>query len=186
MTPSRAAHLAAALVRGYLLRLKVDRAGSRLLVTGRVRLTRSHGHIEIGDHVSLESMKILVVGTPERKASLTIGDRTFINEGSELHVGQQVSIGADCAIAGHVIIRDRDSHRLGTTTDLAPLTEALDPVSIGDHVWIGSRAMILKGVSIGPGAVIAAGSVVTHDVPSQSLAAGNPARVIREGVRWQV
>jgi len=186
MTLSRAAHLGIALLRGYLLRRKLDRAGSRLLVTGKVRLTRVHAHIEVGSQVSLESMKILVVGRPDRKATLTIGSRTFINEGSELHVGCEVSIGADCAIAGHVIIRDRDSHRLGTTTDLAPLTEALEPVSIGDHVWIGSRAMILKGVSVGSGAVIAAGSVVTHDVPSQCLVAGNPARVIREGIRWQV
>src|SRR5438309_6835540 len=127
MTPTRAARLIAAVVRGYLLRLKVDRAGSRLLVTGKVRITRSYGRIYIGDRVSLESMKILVVGAPDRKASLTIGDRTFINEGSELHVGWQVTIGTDCAIAGHVMIRDRDSHRLGVAADTAPLAEALEP-----------------------------------------------------------
>lgn len=130
-------------------------------------------------------MKILVVGAPGRTAVLTIGDGTFINEGSELHVGQRVSIGAGCAIAGHVIIRDRDSHRLWNAGDEEPLIEALAPVTVADHVWIGSRSMILKGVSIGEGAVIAAGAVVTHDVPPGSLVAGNPARVIREGIRWR-
>jgi acetyltransferase-like isoleucine patch superfamily enzyme len=129
-------------------------------------------------------MKMLVVGSSDRVAVLTIGDGTFINEGSELHVGLRVTIGARCAIAGQVIIRDRDSHRLGSAGDDAPLVESLRPVSIGDHVWIGSRAIVLKGVSIGEGAVIAAGAVVTADVPSKSLVAGNPARVIREGVRW--
>ena len=156
-----------------------------MVVTGRVRITRSHGRIEIGDRVSLETMKILVVGASDRPALLTIGDGTFINEGSELHVGQRVSIGAGCAIAGHVIIRDRDSHRLGSAADDEPLIEGLAPVTIADHVWIGSRAMVLKGVSVGEGAVIAAGSVVTHDVPPGSLVAGNPARVIRDGIRWR-
>jgi acetyltransferase-like isoleucine patch superfamily enzyme len=58
------------------------------------------------------------------------------------------------------------------------------PVHIGSHVWIGARALILKGVRIGDGAVVAAGSVVTRDVPSRALVAGNPAQVIREDVSW--
>ena len=58
------------------------------------------------------------------------------------------------------------------------------PVVIGNHVWIAAGAMILKGVTIGDGAVIAAGAVVTKDVPAYCLAAGVPARVIRENVLW--
>lgn len=59
------------------------------------------------------------------------------------------------------------------------------PVCIGNHVWIGQRAMILKGVSIGDGAIIAAGAVVTRDVPAGCLAAGVPAKVIRKNVEWK-
>lgn len=59
------------------------------------------------------------------------------------------------------------------------------PIRIGDHVWIGLRATILKGVSIGDGAVVGAGSMVIRDVPSGALVAGVPARVIRESVTWQ-
>jgi acetyltransferase-like isoleucine patch superfamily enzyme len=184
MTIGRAWYLAGALFRGQLLRRKLDRVGSRLVVTGRVRVIRSNARIEVGNRVSLEAMKILAVGAPGRTAFLTIGDGTFINEGSELHVGLRLAIGARCAIAGHVIIRDRDSHRLGSADDQFDLTESLAPVTIGDHVWIGSRAMVLKGVTIGEGAVIAAGAVVTRDVPPMTLVGGNPARVIKERVRW--
>ena len=56
----------------------------------------------------------------------------------------------------------------------------MKPVRIGDKAWLGLRVIILKGVEIGEGAVVAAGSVVTKDVPSWTIAAGNPAKVIRE------
>lgn len=58
------------------------------------------------------------------------------------------------------------------------------PVKIGNHVWIGTRVTILKGVNIGDGAVIAAGSVITKDIPAGSLAAGVPAKIIRDKVIW--
>ncbi|MCQ2515275.1 MAG: hypothetical protein MJ094_00245 [Saccharofermentans sp.] len=58
-------------------------------------------------------------------------------------------------------------------------------ISIGNHVWIGSRVTVLKGVSIGDGAIIAAGSVVTKDVPAHSMVAGCPARVVKEYVEWE-
>jgi acetyltransferase-like isoleucine patch superfamily enzyme len=86
-------------------------------------------------------------------------------------------IGERCSIGWDVWITDTDYHRLNDGEDIAP-------VSIGDEVWIGAKSMILKGVTVGKGAVIAAGSVVTKDVPERALVAGNPATVIREDVRW--
>ena len=59
------------------------------------------------------------------------------------------------------------------------------PISIGNHVWIGINVTILKGVKIGDGAIIAAGAVVTRDVPERCLAAGVPARVIKNNVSWE-
>jgi acetyltransferase-like isoleucine patch superfamily enzyme len=77
---------------------------------------------------------------------------------------------------------DFDAHALERDGEWGP-TEA--PVRIGDRVWIGARATILKGVRVGEGAVIGAGSVVTRDVPARALVAGNPARVVRENVAWR-
>jgi acetyltransferase-like isoleucine patch superfamily enzyme len=77
-----------------------------------------------------------------------------------------------------VLIMDTDFHRV----DGRPSGDAA--VSIGNRVWIGVGAKILKGVTVGDGAIVAAGSVVTRDVPAATLVAGNPARVIREQVSW--
>ncbi|HMP71828.1 MAG TPA: acyltransferase [Kiritimatiellia bacterium] len=114
--------------------------------------------------------------------SISPGARVFlgsgyINSGLRLDCYESIRIGFSVAIGPEVIIRDSDNHSL----DDKPLTA---PVVIGDHVWIGARAMILKGVTIGDGAVIAAGAVVTRNIPPGALATGVPARVIREDVHW--
>ncbi|MFA6433610.1 MAG: acyltransferase [Elusimicrobiales bacterium] len=104
----------------------------------------------------------------------------FCNDGVQITCGKKITIGTNCAIAREVIIRDYDAHQLQD-----PTHEVSKEIYIGDNVWIGTRAIILKGVAIGNGAVIAAGAVVTKDVPGNCLAAGIPARVIRENVTWQ-
>ena len=103
----------------------------------------------------------------------------FINEGVQITCADKITIGEDCVIAREVVIRDYDGH----TVDL-PGYRPARPIKIGNHVWIGNRAMILKGVEVGDGAIIAAGAVVTHDVPPRCIVAGCPARVIRENVTW--
>ncbi len=110
-------------------------------------------------------------------ARVEIGAHTYLNRRTEITCHERVSIGEHCAIAWDVSIMDTDAHTFSGQPHTAPVT-------IGDHVWIGARAVILKGVTIGEGAVVAAGSVVTKDVPPGVLVGGNPARVIREGVHW--
>ena len=111
--------------------------------------------------------------------SLTLADGYF-NDSVQLSCVRKITIGRGCAIAREVVIRDTDAHGLAD-----PGHEISAEIRIGDHVWIGTRALILKGVTIGDGAVIAAGAVVTKDVPPRSIVAGVPARVIREGVEWR-
>lgn len=113
----------------------------------------------------------------ERNGTLILNGG-FCNDGVQISCSKKIVIGRDCAIARDVIIRDFDAHHIGCQEDSKEII-------IGDHVWIGTRAVVLKGVTIGDGAVIAACSVVTKDVPADCLAAGNPARVIRKNVKWK-
>jgi len=106
-------------------------------------------------------------------ATVTLGSG-YASPGLFLSSRASITIGDDVAIAEEVIIRDHDGHEIS-----GGRVERL-PITIGDHVWIGMRAMVLKGVTIGSGAIIAAGAVVTRDVPPSTLVAGNPARIIRE------
>lgn len=104
----------------------------------------------------------------------------FCNSNVKIRCTKSIDIGYDVVISHDVTIMDSDAHEM-----VREGYRKTKPVKIGDHVWIGSRAMILKGVSIGDGAVIAAGAVVTKDVPPACLAAGNPACIIKENVQWK-
>ncbi len=114
-------------------------------------------------------------------ATLSLGAATYVTADSQLLCRERIEIGSDCAISFGVLVMDSDMHKISVEGELRPDT---GPVVIGDHVWIGAGATILKGARIGDGAVIGAGSVVTGDIPPGTLAAGTPARVRREHVEW--
>ena len=111
--------------------------------------------------------------------SVRIGEGTIVSNNVTIVAQQQVEIGRRCLIGDHLYITDSDFH------DISPETRHTGPgktapTIIADNVWIGSRAIILKGVSIGENSVIAAGSVVTKNVPPNSIFGGNPAKHIRD------
>jgi acetyltransferase-like isoleucine patch superfamily enzyme len=110
------------------------------------------------------------------RAHLSLGSG-YASPSLNLSCFERISIGYDVAIADRVTIRDSDNHEISGSRGMTR------PIVIGDHVWIGMNATILKGVTVGDGAVIAAGSVVTKDVPPAMLVAGVPARPVRE-VTW--
>ena len=105
---------------------------------------------------------------------LSIGNGTYINRNALIICEQEVRIGRNCKISWDVIIMDSDLHPLNSET------VENKPVHIHDKVWIGCRVIILKGITIGEGAVIAAGSVVTKDVPPYTIYGGNPARYLTD------
>jgi acetyltransferase-like isoleucine patch superfamily enzyme len=142
---------------------------------GRV-LVKNLGRIEIGDRVRFDARIVPTQLSTEVGGKLSIGTRTYLNYGASIGVQQEVAIGADCLIGQYVIIMDSDYHDLVTRAAPGPVA----PVVIEDNVWLGARVVVLKGVRIGRGSAIGAGSVVTRDIPSGRLAAGVPARVIRE------
>lgn len=112
-------------------------------------------------------------------AELTIGSG-YLNSDVQIVCADKITIGDDVAIARDVVIRDTDAHDI-----LDGKHQKTKPVSIGNHVWIGTRAMIMKGVTIGDGAIIAAGAIVTKDVPAKSIAAGIPAKIIKTDIEWK-
>lgn len=104
---------------------------------------------------------------------LVIGDRCFINAGVVIMAFTTITIEDDVAIGSEAFITDSDNHPLG---DRATREE---PITIKRGAWIGTRASILPGVTIGERAVVAAGAVVTADVPADTLVGGVPAKPIR-------
>jgi len=131
----------------------------------------------IGERVHLRSTPIRSELVSLEGARLEIGDRTFINYGTSICSTQSIRIGNDCSIGSHCILLDNDFHSLEVERrSVAPPSA---PIVLGDNVWLGVRVTVLKGVHIGDGAVVGAGSVVTKNIPPRSLAAGVPARVIR-------
>jgi maltose O-acetyltransferase len=112
------------------------------------------------------------------EARIQVGDGTAISNNTQIYAEQSVTIGAQCLIGDGVLIFDSDFHDLSAEgrRHRRPQTAA---VVLEDNVFIGSRAIILKGVTIGKDSVIGAGSVVVRSIPPGVIAAGNPAKVIR-------
>lgn len=112
-----------------------------------------------------------------------IGEGVYINRGVYLDARHDVRIGRHCLIAEGVSIHDAD-HEFGPSAGAVGGQSSrhfsVAPIHIGDNVWIGTKATILKGVTIGDNAVIAAHAVVTRDVPANSVAAGVPARIVKQ------
>ena len=115
-------------------------------------------------------------------ATLCIG-QGYMNAGSQIRCMEKIDLGDHVIIGRDVLIQDFDAHKI--TYKDGHNNEITSPIVIGNHVWIGARAIILKGVHIGEGAIVAAGALVNRDVPPHCLVAGVPAKVIKEDVRWE-
>jgi acetyltransferase-like isoleucine patch superfamily enzyme len=148
--------------------------GSRITLVGRPKVV-NHGQMTFGERVRLDSSvaKMELVSLPG--GHLEIGNNVFINYGSSLVSSSHVKVGDDCLIGTHVMVMDTDFHRV---EDKAWDTTG-EPIVIEDRVWLGNRSIVLKGVTVGHDSVVAAGSVVTKDVPPRCVVAGVPAKVVR-------
>lgn len=142
-----------------------------------------HGRIVLGSNVRLSGKSSIIFShRPSSPPLLRVGDGTFIGHNCSLHIADAVTIGEHCLIAGGVRISDNDGHPLDPIRrrrNEAMPREAIRAVSIGDDVWIGAGAQVLKGVAIGDRSVVGAGAIVARDVPSDVVVAGNPARIVK-------
>lgn len=162
-------------LRGILNKWKFKSSGKLLRMEKGVRVMKNNGTITLGNRVLLHRyVKLSAYG-----GKIEIGDNSYIGDRTEIHAGEMVKIGSGVNIAWDCNILDRDYHAFEVDR------EVIKPVVIEDHVWIGCRSIVLKGVTIGEGAVVAAGSVVTKSVPAGCLVAGNPAKIIKENVTWK-
>jgi len=172
------------LYREPLFRYRCTRVGSRLNLEGAVPQILGNGRIEIGDDVTIGAPCTWDLGfnvVPE--AELIIGDRVSVNYRSIISVAKSVRIGDDTLIAGEVAIFDNISHPVSAAKRRSRASITADdaaPIVIGRNVWIGVRALVMRGLTIGDNSIVAAGSVVTKSVPPNTLVAGNPAVAIRE------
>ncbi len=135
--------------------------GQRVNTTGWVRVV-AHGHISIGDHVQFSGGMIPSHVVCRPGGDLVIGAHTGFNYGVDIDCTQSIRIGQRCLFGSMVCLSDSEMGRTG-------------PIVIEDNVWIAHGAIVEPGVRIGAGSVVSAGSVVTADVPPDSLALGNPA-----------
>lgn len=113
-----------------------------------------------------------------KNAQLILGSG-FINRNVKIRCFDRIEIGDDVAVSENVTIWDSDAHTMEYEG-----FQKTQPVKIGNHVWIGTNVTILKGITIGDGAIIAANSLVSKSIPPGCLAAGSPAKVIKEQVEW--
>lgn len=181
----------------YLLGIEY---GHKLLVYDKVYVL-GKGHITIGDNFIFSSGSCInpicrnvrgALYVPYKESKIIIGDRVGISSAC-LWAKESITIGDDVNIGGDCLIMDNDAHphdyikrradffeRVGESEYVKEIPSS--PIVIEDDVWIGARCQILKGVHIGARSIIAAGSIVTKDIPADCIAGGNPCKVIRNNI----
>ncbi len=138
--------------------------------------------IELGDHANVittsdHKVRLTIWSEKDTEAFIRIGSYCLICPGVRISAATAITIGDSCMVASSVYITDADWHGLYDRTDYIGKTA---PICIGNNVWIGDSAIVCKGVTIGDNSIIGAGSVVTRDIPPNTIAAGNPAVPVKE------
>lgn len=177
---------ARARLREYGNRRRVDGLGAGTRLVGVVDRRAPKASIVVGRGCLVQGR--LVAERDESRIEL--GDNVLVGPGTVLDCALSIIVEADVLISYECILADSDNHSLESelrTNDLANWMNgfhdwshsAMAPIRICRGAWIGARSIILKGITIGAGAAVGMGSVVTKDVPARTIVAGNPARVIR-------
>jgi len=143
---------------------------------------RGNGHkLHIGARCEIEALNLRLL---HRAGVFALGDDSFVLQmTASVLEGTRCVIGRQGLISRGVVLTTGDAHSILDAATGARLNPSAD-VAIGDHVWLGEEAMILKGARIGSNCVIGARSLVTGSIAANCLAAGNPARVLRENITW--
>ena len=169
----------------------------------KIKISGNNNIIYVGKNSLLRDSNIFIKGNNN---ILYIGGDCAVNnlsiildnEGSEIRIGNKTSIakaqivslepykieiGEDCMLSYDIEIRNTDSHKIYDKNTNQRINEGKS-INIGNHVWLGMRAVILKGVTIEDNSIVAGGSIVTKDVKVNTIVSGNPAKQIKENVYW--
>jgi acetyltransferase-like isoleucine patch superfamily enzyme len=153
---------------------EVDEVGAGVRTNGRPRI-ENKGFMSIGSGVILKSVPAQLELVTEPGARLLIGATTLIQYGVSIGSTERITIGKRCLIGPYAMIIDNAFHELLDRNKRPPSK----PVTLEDDVWIGAKACVLPGVTIGRGSVVGAGSVVTKDVPPFCVVMGMPAKLVK-------
>jgi acetyltransferase-like isoleucine patch superfamily enzyme len=176
--------LLAVLIYEPLFRGRCSVVGKRLRVT-RMPYVIGPTSIHIGDDVNFFGKVDIASGYVCQNPKLILHDRVDLGHNILFVVNKLIEIESDVNVAGDVRFMDTDAHprdMAARIADLPPGEEEVKPVRICRGAWIGQNAAILKGVTVGEGAIIGINSVVVTDVPPHTVAMGNPARVVVKNV----
>ncbi len=140
------------------------------------------GPIDLGDYANVittsdHNVRLTVWGAKQGEGFIRIGSYCLICPGVRISAASGITIGDSCMMASSVYLTDADWHGIYDRTDYTGRTE---PIMVGNNVWLGDSVVVCKGVTVGDNSIIGAGSVVTRDIPPNTIAAGNPAIPLRE------
>ena len=167
------------IVEGFNNVLYIDK--STLLRDSYIKIEGNNNRISIGSNCCLKN---LIIDMKNENSVIKIGDKTTIEEARVTSFEPyKIEIGKDCMFSADIVIMNTDVHRI-YDVDTGLKTNQGKEISIGNHVWLGIRTTVLKGVSIGDNSIVATGSIVTKDVKANTIVSGNPAKQIKENKNW--
>lgn len=165
-----------------IFRYRCKMVGRNLLLSFKVPLTTPNLHMYFGDNCAINGYSTFGAAAINENPTLVVGNNTSLGYLVTISVGERVEIGDDCLIADRVFIADNHGHpadpeRRRLRQKVLP--KEIEPIKIGNNVWVGYQSVILRGVTIGDNSIVGANSVVTKDVPANTVVAGNPAVIVR-------
>lgn len=167
-------------------RIVVNGTGNKIYIKGAVFNTfievyGDNNVIFFRKNSEVHDAKIVVRG---EQCGLYIGEKSTFGGGKMIVMGNgnKIDIGRGCMMSDQIELWATDSHPI--YNEDKQVINASKPIRVGDFVWIGTRSSVLKGVTIGEGAVIGMGSTVARDVPNYCIGVGNPIKIVKENITW--
>jgi acetyltransferase-like isoleucine patch superfamily enzyme len=145
----------------------------------KIEVPRNWGSITLDGPVALDLGVVLLVTGTEKRDMIRIGSGTYVNRYTMLDAHHRIEVGRHCMIGPHCYLTDAN-HGIAGDQPVYSQPMKTAEVVLGDDIWLGAGVVVLAGVHIGAGTIVGAGSVVTADLPGNVIAAGVPARVMRD------